>query len=83
MISSVTHHRRNWQNCSWEKPEVNNYKINFDGSRDGSQRAGAEYCIRDGVGKIIAAEAINYGRSSIIVAVARGLREGVKAAGLA
>lgn len=71
--------RQKRESCKWERPQWNNFKINFDGSKDGNNRAGAGYCIRDGSGKLIATGAVNCRKNPIIVAEARGLREGVRA----
>lgn len=59
---------------------MNNFKINFDDSKDSSDRAGVGYCIRDGAGKIIVVGAVNCGGNPIFIAEARGLREGVRVA---
>ena len=63
----------------WHPPPPRFIKINFDGSFINSAAAGG-YIIRDWTGKVIKTGAANYGHSSIMVAEARPLRDGVKIA---
>lgn len=62
----------------WSLSEKNQIKLNFDGSKDGQGRAGVSYAIRDDRGVLLAAGSLNCGHDPVMVAEARGLREGVR-----
>ena len=63
----------------WHSPPKGAIKLNFDGSLKHSSAAGG-HIIRDWTGKLIKASAANYGDTTILVAEARALRDGVQAA---
>lgn len=65
----------------WEPPPLDYVKVNFDGSvKDNNGASG--YVIRNHFGKIVAAGvgATNLGLSSVLLAEATGLRDGVRKA---
>ena len=61
----------------WNAPPPGAVKLNFDGSLSYSSAAGG-FIIRDWSGHLIKAGAAHYGESSILIAEARALRDGVK-----
>jgi len=63
----------------WNAPPPGAVKLNFDGSLSYSSAAGG-FIIRDWSGHLIKAGAAHYGESSILIAEARALRDGVKVA---
>ena len=63
----------------WNPPPPGFVKINFDGSLSNSSVAGG-YVISDWTGKLLQAGTANYGTTSMVVAEARALRDGVSAA---
>jgi len=63
----------------WHSPNPHWIKLNFDGSLQNSSAAGG-FILRDWRGASLLTGASNYGASSIIVAEARALRDGVQAA---
>jgi len=63
----------------WEPPHSGRVKLNFDGSRQSGLAAGG-YVIRDWRGIVLHLGAASYGRTSIIMAEGRALRDGIQAA---
>ena len=63
----------------WLPPPNNFIKLNFDGSFINTSAAGG-FIIREWTGKLIQAGAAHFGETSIIVAKARELKNGVIAA---
>lgn len=63
----------------WRKPPGGFVKLNFDGSKS-SQGAAGGYLIRDWTGRFLQAASFNLGCSSVLVAEATALRNGVQAA---
>jgi len=63
----------------WHPPPPGFVKINFDGSLLNSSAAGG-YVLRDWTGKLLKIGVTNYGHSSIVVAEARAVKDGVSAA---
>lgn len=59
-------------------PDQGFFKVNFDGAKDQSGKAGAGFCIRNHEGQLISAGAIKCGSCSIIVAEALGLKAGIR-----
>jgi len=62
----------------WHPPSPGFVKLNFDGSLINLSAAGG-FIIRDWTGKLVKAEASYYGDTSILVAEARALRDGLRA----
>ena len=60
----------------WHPPSPGFVKLNFDGSLINSAATGG-FIIRDWTGKLVKAEAGYYGETSILVAEARALRDGL------
>ena len=63
----------------WYPPPPGFVKLNFDGSLIHSSAAGG-FIIRDWTGRLIKAGATYYGDTSILVAEARALRDGLRLA---
>jgi len=63
----------------WHPPPPNFIKLNFDGSLINNSSAG-DFYLRDWTGKLIKVGATHYGETSILVAEARALTDGVTAA---
>ena len=63
----------------WHSPHPGAIKINFDGSLKQESASGG-FILRDWTGRLIKAGAANYGNTSILVAEARVLRDGVRLA---
>jgi len=63
----------------WYPPLPGFVKLNFDGSLINSSAAGG-FIIRDWTGKLVKACATYYGNTSILVAEARALRDGLRLA---
>ena len=74
-------HRRSTSNfiVRWNTPPPGVVKLNFDGSLSHNLTAGG-FIIRDWIGQFIKDGATHYGESSILIAEARALRDGIKAA---
>ena len=66
----------------WEPPPIGMVKINFDGSVLHTSAVGG-YIIRDWRGTVLRAGSHQYGCTSVIMAEARVLRDGVQAATVA
>ena len=64
---------------AWQRLPGGFIKVNFDGSKS-SQHAAGGYVIRDWTGRIIQAGACNLGTTSILVAEATAMRNGLRAA---
>ena len=75
-FSSPSH---KFQFVRWHPPPPGVIKINFDGSRINSTTAGG-YILRDWTDKVLKIGAANYGHSSVLVAEARALRDGIRTA---
>ena len=63
----------------WHPPPPGFITLNFDGSLVNSAAA-AGFILRDWTGQIIKVGAANYGQTSILVAEARALQDGIEAA---
>jgi len=63
----------------WNLPLPELIKINFDGSLLNSAAA-AGYLFRDWTGRLLRAGAASYGHTSVLVAKARALRDGITTA---
>jgi len=62
----------------WEPPPPDRVKLNFDGSLQRGMAAGG-YVLRDWKGEVLMVGATSYGRTSIIMAEGRALRDGLQA----
>jgi len=60
----------------WQTPQPGVIKLNFDGSYANSSAAGG-FLLRDWMGKVIKAAAVNYGHTLSLVAEARAVEDGV------
>jgi len=74
-------HRRSTLNfiVRWNAPPPRVVKLNFDGSLSHNSAIGG-FIIRDWISQLIKVGAAHYGESSILIAEARALRDGIKAA---
>jgi len=75
--SSCRRKQSRW--IAWQKPPEGFVKINFDGSKS-SQVAAGGFIIRDWAGRFLQAESFNLGVTSVLVAEATAMRNGVQAA---
>ena len=64
---------------SWAKPSAGVIKVNFDGSKNSHSAAGG-YVLRDWSGHLLLAGAFNLGATSILVAEATAMRNGLRTA---
>jgi len=63
----------------WEPPFPGRVKLNFDGSLQNGSAAGG-YVLRDWRGMVLLVGATSFGRTSIVMAEGRALRDGLQAA---
>ena len=78
--ATISQKQTTHRNAGWTRPPDDWFKLNFDGSKLDDKWAALGYVIRDSQGREAILGSKACGHTSVLVAEALALREGIKAA---